>query len=324
MAAEMPGQTIFDLAGKRVWVAGHAGMVGASLVRHLAGEPCEVLTVGRDEVDLRRQDAVEGWMDDNRPDVVLIAAATVGGLMANDKFPARFLYDNLAIETNIIHGAWRSGVEKLLFMGSSCIYPKLADQPMSEEALLTGALEPTNEWYAIAKIAGIKLCQAYRQEHGCDFISAMPTSLYGPGDNFDSEGGHVIPALMGKAHKARQCNAGSIEIWGSGAPLREFLYVEDAADGLVHLLKNYSAAPHINIGAGREISIADLARLICQVVGFDGALELSPDKPDGVPRKLLDCARMTALGWTPSTDLRDGLARSYAWYLEQGLGAAAA
>jgi len=315
---------IYNLDGKRVWVAGHSGMVGGALVRRLATEPCEILTAGRDEVDLRRQDAVERWMEQQRPDVVLIAAATVGGLLANDTFPARFLYDNLAIGTNIIHGAHQSGVEKLLFMGSSCIYPRLADQPMAEEALLTGALEPTNEWYAIAKIAGIKLCQAYRKEHGCDFISAMPTSLYGPGDNFDPQGGHVIPALMGKAHKAKQSGAAGVEIWGSGTPLREFLYVDDAADGLVHLLKNYSDGAHINIGAEREISIADLARLICEVVGFEGDLNLSPDKPDGAPRKLLDCSRMTALGWKPGTSLRDGLAQSYAWFLEQGLDATAA
>jgi GDP-L-fucose synthase len=316
--------TSYDLGGKRVWVAGHTGMVGQALVRRLAAEDCEVLTVGRDQVDLRRQDTVETWMAQNRPDVVLIAAATVGGLMANNTYPALFLYENLAIESNIIHGAHLSGVEKLLFMGSSCIYPKLADQPMAEEALLTGALEPTNEWYAVAKIAGIKLCQAYRQEHGHDFISAMPTSLYGPGDNFDAQGGHVIPALMGKAHNAMINGDAGIEIWGTGTPLREFLYVEDAADGLVHLLKNYSDAAHINIGAGLEISIADLARLVCEVVGFEGDLNLSPDKPDGTPRKLLDCQRMTALGWSPRTGLRDGLARSYAWYLEQLAGTAAA
>jgi len=316
--------TTYDLGGKRIWVAGHTGMVGQALVRRLGAEDCEVLSVGRDQVDLRRQDAVEAWMAQNRPDVVLIAAATVGGLMANNTYPALFLYENLAIESNIIHGAHLSGVEKLLFMGSSCIYPKLADQPMAEEALLTGPLEPTNEWYAVAKIAGIKLCQAYRQEHGHDFISAMPTSLYGPGDNFDAEGGHVIPALMGKAHNARINGDAGIEIWGTGTPLREFLYVEDAADGLVHLLKNYSDAAHINIGAGLEISIADLARLVCEVVGFEGNLNLSPDKPDGTPRKLLDCQRMTALGWSPSTGLRDGLARSYAWYLEQVAGTAAA
>lgn len=317
----MTEQPLYDLRGKRVWVAGHTGMVGSALVRRLASEPCEVLTVRREEIDLRRQAAVEDWLAQNRPDVVLLAAATVGGLAANDKYPARFLYDNIAIETNIIHGAHQSDVEKLLFMGSSCIYPKLAEQPMAEEALLTGALEPTNEWYAVAKIAGIKLCQAYRGEYGRDFIAAMPTSLYGPGDNFDPQGGHVIPALMGKAHKAKLAGSAGIEIWGSGTPLREFLYVEDAADGLVHLLKNYSEAAHINIGAGREISIADLARLICRVVGFDGELVLSPDKPDGAPRKLLDCARMTALGWTPGTRLDDGLAQSYAWFLEQDIGA---
>jgi len=319
----MPDAT-YDLGGKRVWVAGHTGMVGSALVRRLGVEDCEVLTVGRDQVDLRRQEAVEAWMAQNSPDVVLIAAATVGGLMANNTYPALFLYENLAIESNIIHASHLNGVEKLLFMGSSCIYPKLADQPMAEEALLTGALEPTNEWYAVAKIAGIKLCQAYRQEHGHDFISAMPTSLYGPGDNFDATSGHVIPALMGKAHKAKINGDAGIEIWGTGTPLREFLYVEDAADGMVHLLKNYSDAAHINIGAGLEISIADLARLVCEAVGFEGALNLSPDKPDGTPRKLLDCQRMTSLGWSPKTGLRDGLARSYAWYLEQIAGTAAA
>jgi GDP-L-fucose synthase len=240
----------YPLAGRRVWVAGHRGMVGAAIVRRLEREDCEVLTVGREAVDLRRQAETEDWLAEARPDAVFLAAATVGGIMANDRRPADFIYDNLAIETNIVHGAHKAGVGKLLFLGSSCIYPRMAPQPIPEDALLTGPLEPTNQWYAIAKIAGLKLCEAYRRQHGADFISAMPTNLYGPGDNFDLASSHVVPALIAKAHRAKTEGAAEIVIWGSGTPRREFLFVDDLADALVHLMQNYSEAETINVGTG--------------------------------------------------------------------------
>jgi GDP-L-fucose synthase len=306
----------YPLVGRRVWVAGHGGMVGAALVRRLAREECEILTVGRAQVDLRRQGEVEDWLAEARPEAVVVAAATVGGILANDSRPAEFIYDNLAIETNVIHGAWRSGVEKLLFLGSSCIYPREAPQPMTEEALLTGPLEPTNQWYAVAKIAGLKLCQAYRREHGCDFITAMPTNLYGPGDNFDLASSHVVAALMRKAHDARVAGDDTLAVWGTGRPRREFLYVEDLADALVFLLQNYSGEQHVNVGTGKDIAIGELAALIAEVVGFSGTLAFDPSKPDGTPRKLLDVSRLSALGWTPSTSLRDGLTATYRWYCE--------
>ncbi|CAA7613531.1 bifunctional GDP-fucose synthetase: GDP-4-dehydro-6-deoxy-D-mannose epimerase and GDP-4-dehydro-6-L-deoxygalactose reductase [Candidatus Terasakiella magnetica] len=307
--------TDFSLSGKKVWVAGHRGMVGSAMVRRLASEDCEVLTVGRDSVDLRRQDAVERWMRDKRPDVVVIAAAKVGGILANSTLPSDFLYDNLVIETNIIHGAHLYGVSKLLFLGSSCIYPRLAAQPMAEDALLTGPLEPTNEWYAIAKIAGIKLCQAYRQQHGCDFISAMPTNLFGPGDNFDVQAGHVVAGLIIKAHQAKVNGSPSMELWGTGTPLREFLHVGDLADALVFLLKHYSDAPHINVGTGTEHTIRQLAETIGKVVGFTGEFRFDTSKPDGSPRKLMDNSRLHALGWRAHTSLEEGLREAYAWYL---------
>lgn len=307
----------YPLDGRRVWVAGHGGMVGAALVRRLAREDCEILTVDRAQVDLRRQSEVEDWLAEARPEAVVVAAATVGGILANASRPAEFIYDNLAIETNVIHGAWRSGVEKLLFLGSSCIYPRDAAQPMTEEALLTGPLEPTNQWYAVAKIAGLKLCQAYRREHGCDFITAMPTNLYGPGDNFDLASSHVVAALMRKAHEARIAGDGALTVWGTGRPRRELLYVEDLADALVFLLRNYSGEPHVNVGTGKDIAISELAALIAEVVGFDGALTFDPSKPDGTPRKLLDVSRLAALGWSPSTSLRDGLTATYRWYCER-------
>jgi GDP-L-fucose synthase len=306
----------FPLAGRRIWVAGHRGMVGSALVRRLAREDCQILTVDRAEVDLRRQGAAEAWLADARPQAVVMAAATVGGILANQSRPAEFIYDNLAIETNVIHGAWQSGVEKLLYLGSSCIYPREAAQPMPEDALLTGPLEPTNQWYAIAKIAGLKLCQAYRRQHGCDFITAMPTNLYGPGDNFDLTSSHVVAALMRKAHEARIAGDDALVVWGTGRPRREFLYVDDLADALVFLLQSYSAEPPVNVGTGKDIAIGDLAALIAEVVGFDGALTFDRDKPDGPPRKLLDVSRLTALGWSPSTSLRDGLAATYRWYGE--------
>ncbi|MCX7354078.1 MAG: GDP-L-fucose synthase [Alphaproteobacteria bacterium] len=305
----------FALAGKRVWVAGHRGMVGSAVVRRLAREKCEILTVGRKEADLRRQDQAEAWLALAQPDAVFLGAATVGGILANDSRPAEFLYDNLAIETNVVQGAWKAGVKKLLFLGSSCIYPRLAPQPMKEEHLLTGPLEPTNQWYAIAKIAGLMMCQAYRRQYGADFISAMPTNLYGPGDTYDLRGSHVVPALILKAHVAKQSGAKSIEVWGSGSPRREFLHVDDLADALVHLMVNYSEEQTINVGTGQDVTIRELAEKVCRAVGFQGGLDFDASKPDGTPRKLLDVSRINALGWKAKTGLDQGLADAYAWYL---------
>jgi len=307
---------MYSLAGKRVWVAGHRGMVGAALIRRLERErPGEILTATRSQLDLIDQAATTRWIMDTRPDAVFIPAAKVGGIFANDRYPAEFLYQNLMIASNIIHACHLAGVEKLLFLGSSCIYPKFADQPIREEALLTGALEPTNEWYAIAKIAGIKLCQSYRKQYGVDFISAMPTNLYGPGDNYHPMNSHVIPALLRKAHEAKLDGAASMEIWGSGTPRREFLHVDDCADALVHLMKEYSDAGHINVGSGDDLPIEDLARLVMEVVGFEGELTKDTSKPDGTPRKLMSADKIRALGWQPSIGLRDGLADAYAWFL---------
>lgn len=308
--------TLFSLSGKKVWVAGHRGMVGAAICRRLGSENCDVMIAGREVVDLTRQAEVEDWLADNKPDVVFLAAARVGGILANDTHPAEFIRDNLAIETNVIHGAWRAGVEKLLFLGSSCIYPKMASQPMAEDALLTGPLEPTNEWYAIAKIAGIKMCQAYRKQYGCDFISAQPTNLYGIGDNFDLQSSHVIPALIAKAHAAKLSGASTMEVWGSGTPKREFLYVDDLADALIFLMQNYSGEIQINVGSGQEMSIREVSETIIDVVGFEGDLAFDASKPDGPPRKLVDTSRLSALGWEHQTALRDGLKQAYAWYLE--------
>lgn len=304
----------FDLAGKRVWVAGHKGMVGSALVRRLATENCETLTASHGDLDLARQADVEAWVADRRPDAVIIAAARVGGILANDSYPADFLYDNLAIETNVIHAAHKAGVAKLLFLGSSCIYPKLVPQPILESALLTGPLEPTNQWYAIAKIAGVMLCRAYRRQHGRDFISAMPTNLYGPGDNFDLTSSHVVPALIAKAHAAKAAGDGALEVWGTGRVRREFLHVDDAADALVHLLKTYSGHEHVNVGTGEDVTIAELAELICRAVGFKGELRFDTAKPDGTPRKLLDVSRLGALGWAAKTPLKDGLPSTYEWF----------
>jgi GDP-L-fucose synthase len=307
----------YALGGKRVWVAGHRGMVGGALVRRLAREGCEVLTVDRRRVDLTRQEPVEHWMGEARPQAVLVAAAKVGGILANDSAPAEFLYENLAIEANIIHAAWRTGVEKLLFLGSSCIYPRHAPQPIPEEALLSGPLEETYEWYAVAKIAGIKLCQAYRRQYGCDFISAMPTNLYGPGDNYDLATSHVLPALIRKAHEAKLRRAAAMVIWGTGAPRREFLHVDDCADALVHLMQVYSGAGHINVGSGEDLPVLDLARLVCEVVGFAGRIEHDLAKPDGTPRKLMSGDRLKALGWRPRIPLRQGIAEAYAAFLRE-------
>jgi GDP-L-fucose synthase len=312
----------FDLAGKRVWVAGHRGMVGSALMRRLAREDCELVMVTRQACDLRRQDQVERWLADARPDVVIVAAARVGGILANAAQPADFLYDNLMIEANVIHAAREVGVERLLFLGSSCIYPRLAPQPMPEECLLEGQLEPSNQWYAVAKIAGVKLCEAYRRQRGCDFISAMPTNLYGPGDNFDLRTSHVVPALIARMHAAKTAGAGEVEIWGTGRPRREFLHVDDLADACVHLLEVYvgdavdEARPWLNVGCGADLTIAELAATIQGVVGFRGRLRFDPERPDGAPQKLLDVTRLSALGWQPRIPLERGLAATYRWYLD--------
>jgi len=302
----------YDLAGKRVYVAGHRGMVGSAIVRRLQGEGCEVLTATRAELDLINQAAVQDWFAQNRPDAVFLAAAKVGGIMANDTFPADFLYDNLMIETNIIKAAFDAQVQKLLFLGSSCIYPKLADQPIKETALLEGALEPTNEWYAIAKIAGIKLCQAYRKQHGVDFISAMPTNLYGTGDNYDLQSSHVMPALIRKVDEALRAKADHVEIWGTGSALREFLHADDCADALVFLMQNYTGHEHVNVGSGEEISILGLVQTICAASGFSGEITHDRGKPDGTPRKLMDNSKLRGLGWAPKITLKDGLTRTIA------------
>ena len=307
---------LYELEGKRVWVAGHRGMVGAALVRRLKRERCEIVIADRATVDLTRQSDVERWMSEVRPQAVFVAAARVGGIWANQARPAEFLYDNLAIASNVIHAAHATGVEKLQFLGSSCIYPRLAPQPIPEDALLTGALEPTNQWYAVAKIAGLMLARAYREQHGDDFISAMPTNLYGPGDNYDLESSHVLPALIRKAHEAKLAGRRELAIWGTGTPLREFLHVDDCADALVFVMKHYSDAEHINIGSGEDLPIAELARVVADVVGLDGEIVLDRSKPDGTPRKLMSGAKLAALGWRPSIGLRDGIADAYQAYLE--------
>jgi GDP-L-fucose synthase len=306
----------FELAGRRVWVAGHRGMVGGALVRRLAREDCGILTLAREDCDLRRQGEVERWLGAARPEVVVVAAARVGGILANAASPAEFLYDNLMIEANVIHAAHRVGVAKLLFLGSSCIYPRLAPQPMKEEYLLEGQLEPSNQWYAVAKIAGVKLAQAYRRQYGCDFISAMPTNLYGPGDNFDPESGHVVPGLIARMHAAKTAGAAEVEIWGSGRPRREFLHVDDLADACVRLLEVYSDEAPINVGCEADLTIAELAEKVRAVVGFEGRLRFDPERPDGTPRKLLDTSRLAALGWRPRIPLDQGLADTYRWYLD--------
>jgi GDP-L-fucose synthase len=296
-----------ELAGKRVWVSGHRGMVGSAIVRRLAHEDCILLTAAREEANLVRQAEVEAWMLKQKPQIVFVASARVGGIVANDRLPADFLYDNLMIEANIIRTAFAIGVEKLVFLGSTCIYPKLAPQPIPESALLTGPLEPTNQWYAIAKIAGIKLCQAYRRQHGCDFISAQPTNLYGPGDNYDLETSHVLPALIRKTFEAKAGQAPSLTVWGSGTPQREFLHVDDLADAVVFLAKTYSGEEPVNVGSGDEVSIRRLAELICEIAGYQGQLVFDTTRPDGAPRKLADVCKLNSLGWHARIPLRDGL-----------------
>ncbi len=299
------------LTGRRVWVAGHRGMVGAALTRALAREDVTLLTATHDELDLRRQSDTEDWVRRNRPEVIFMAAARVGGIVANDTYPARFLYDNLQIQTNIVEAARLAGVEKTMLLGSSCIYPKFAPQPITEDSLLTGPLEETNEWYAIAKIAGIKMAQAYRKQYGMNVVSVMPTNLYGPNDQYDPKDSHVAAGLMRRLHQARIEGAKQVTIWGSGTPLREFLHVNDLAVACVFLMKTWSGADPINIGSGQEVSVTELARLIAEVVGWKGEFVFDRSKPDGTPRKLLDVSRLTALGWTASTPLREGLADAY-------------
>jgi len=302
----------YNLHSKRVFVAGHRGMVGSAIVRRLQDEGSKVLTATRSELDLKNQAAVQEWFAENKPDAVFLAAAKVGGILANDNFPADFLYDNLMIEANIIKAAFDVNVEKLLFLGSSCIYPKLADQPIKEAALLEGALEPTNEWYAIAKIAGIKLCQAYRKQHGVDYISAMPTNLYGTGDNYDLQSSHVMPALIRKIDDAKRAGDPTVTMWGTGTPLREFMHADDCADALVFLMKEYSGHEHVNIGSGQEVSIMALMEMICAASGYKGEIVKDLSKPDGTPRKLMDSSKLCALGWQPEISLTEGLARTIA------------
>ena len=300
-----------------VFVAGHGGLVGSAIVRRLEADGfLDLRTVGRDALDLRDQAAVDAWFDVERPRYVFLVAGTVGGIHANSTRPAEFLYDNLMIHSTVIQAAHRTGVDKLLYLGSSCIYPRHADQPITEEALLTGPLEPTNEGYALAKIAGIKLCETYRHQYGDDFISAMPTNLYGPGDNFDLEGGHVLPALMRRFHEARKAGDGSVTVWGTGTARREFLHVDDLADACLFLMDRYSEAGHVNVGTGVDLTIRELAETVRDLVYPEGKLVFDTSRPDGMPRKVLDVSRLTDLGWTATTSLAEGLADTYRWYLE--------
>jgi GDP-L-fucose synthase len=307
----------FELKGKTVFVAGHGGMVGSALVRRLARENVELLTVPRSEVDLRDQAAVSGWFADNRPQVVFLAAAKVGGIVANNTLRAEFIYDNLIIATNVIHAAYVHAAEKLMFLGSSCIYPKLAAQPLREDAVLTGPLEPTNEPYAIAKIAGIKMVEAYRSQYGADFINVMPTNVYGPGDNYHPEYSHVVAALIRRFHEARLAGAANVVVWGSGTPRREFLYVDDLADACTHLMKNYSSGELVNIGTGEDITIAEFARVVAAMVGYSGAISFDPSRPDGTPQKLLDVSRLDKSGWRARISLEDGIRLAYQAYLAE-------
>jgi GDP-L-fucose synthase len=307
---------LFDLRGKRVYVAGHRGMAGSAIVRRLAREDCEVLTADRQALDLTDQSATERWLAETRPDAVFMAAGHVGGIYANDTYPADFIVNNLAIALNVIRGAFKAGVGKLLALGSSCIYPKLAPQPMAEEALLTGPLEPTNEWYAVAKIAAIKMCEAYRKQHGADYVSVMPTNLYGPGDNYDPLGSHVPAALIRRFHEAREANAPTVAVWGTGIVRREFLCSDDLADACVFVVKHYSAPGFLNVGVGRDMTIAAFAQVVADVVGFKGRIVFDPSKPDGAPQKLLDVSKINALGWSAQIPLREGLAAAYADFLK--------
>ena len=309
--------TPFDLNGKTVFVAGHRGMVGSALVRRLARENVELLTVNRAEVDLRDQAAVFGWFAKARPQIVFLAAAKVGGIVANNTLRAEFIYDNLVIAANVIHAAHQNGAEKLMFLGSSCIYPKLAPQPLREDSMLTGPLEETNEPYAIAKIAGIKMVEAYRSQYACDFINVMPTNLYGPGDNYHPEYSHVVAALIRRFHEAKLAGSPSVTVWGTGTPRREFLYVDDMADACLHLMKTYSDSELVNIGSGEDTTIADFARLVATVTGYRGEISFDTSRPDGTPQKLLDVSRLAKLGWRARTSLEDGIRLAYQAYLNE-------
>jgi len=304
------------MSGRRIWVAGHTGMVGSAVARCLARDGAEVLTIGHAALDLRDQAATLAWLQQNRPDAIVLAAAKVGGIYANDAYPADFIYENLAIEMSVIHAAHLAGIDRLVFLGSSCIYPKFAAQPIKEDALLSGELEPTNEWYAVAKIAGIKLCQAYRKQHGRRYISVMPCNLYGPGDNFDPLTSHAMAALIRRFHEAKLAERPEVVVWGTGKPLREFLHVDDLARAVAFLLDKYDGYEHINCGAGSDVSIAALAEIIAGVVDYRGKIVFDPTKPDGTPRKLMDSSRIAALGWKPQITLQDGIAAAYRWYLE--------
>ena len=309
---------LFELKGKRAYVAGHSGMVGSAIMRRLKSEDCEILAADRKTLDLTNQRATEDWLAQMRPDAIFLAAGLVGGIHANNTYPADFIANNLAIALNVIRGAHATGVKKLLALGSSCIYPKLAPQPMTEEALLTGPLEPTNEWYAIAKIAAIKLCEAYRKQHGCDFISVMPTNLYGPNDNYHPENSHVPAALIRRFHEAKLANAPTVKVWGSGTPRREFLYADDAADACVFVMKHYSDLGFLNIGTGEDVTIKEFAESVMHIVGYKGKIVFDRSRPDGTPRKLLDVSKIRKIGWTAKTRLRDGLAQTYADFLATG------
>jgi GDP-L-fucose synthase len=307
----------YNLSGKKVWVAGHRGMVGSAVCRQLENEDCNIIKADRDEVNLVNQAEVNDWMNAVKPDAIVLAAAKVGGIQANNNFPVDFLYENLMIEANIIHAAHLNKVERVLFLGSSCIYPKLADQPIKENSLLSGALEPTNEWYAIAKITGIKLIQAYRKQYGYDWISAMPTNLYGPGDNYDLNSSHVLPALLRKFHEAKISKSSEVTVWGSGKPLREFMHCDDLANALLFLLKNYSDYEHINVGSGDEVSIRELIEVIAEVVGYDAKIVWDISKPDGAPRKLMDTSNLQNLGWRDQRSLFDGISHTYESWLSE-------
>ena len=307
----------YNLSGKKVWVAGHRGMVGSAICRQLENEECIIIKAGRDEVNLVNQTEVNDWMNAIKPDAIVLAAAKVGGIQANNNFPVDFLYENLMIEANIIHAAHLNNVERLLFLGSSCIYPRLAGQPIKENSLLSGALEPTNEWYAIAKITGIKLIQAYRKQYGYDWISAMPTNLYGPGDNYDLNSSHVLPALLRKFHEAKISKSSEVTVWGSGKPLREFMHCDDLANALLFLLKNYSDYEHINVGSGDEVSIRELVDVIAEVVGFEAKIVWDKSKPDGTPRKLMDTSNLHNLGWKDHRSLFDGISHTYKSWLSE-------
>ena len=307
----MMATKIFDLTGKRVYVAGHRGMVGSAIVRRLVAYGREVITANRAEVDLERQDQTETFLTATKPDVVVVAAAKVGGIYANHAYPAEFIANNLAIALNVIGGSYKAGVKKLLFLGSSCVYPKFARQPIQEEELLTGPLEPTNEWYAVAKIAGIKLCQAFRRQYGADFISLMPTNLYGPGDNYHPDHSHVLPALIRRVHVAKHLEAPTVTVWGTGTPRREFLFVDDLADACVFALEHYTGESHLNVGRGDEATIAEAATLVAEVIGYKGRLIFDASRPDGTPRKLLDSSKLIEMGWQGRTSLHEGLSRTY-------------